>query len=246
MEDETMQPGASNAGHLIGVPGPHVENVGVLDLRTCTLEELSQLKSLRNIGTVLVSSAIRGGLSGVSSENVGSFIEADPDERLLVGPMLELDGLALEAMEEGQKLIVVGILWFTDTVTVEQVQKKLSRLRLTGILLAPQAVRGALLARIEHIGPIVTLPVGVKNVIKEIGQKTITAGYLRHVKDDNLYVNIGQTIFAEDVPLELVQQKISAYINIGQTVAPRGLLDYLDARCEANLGNFATPETEGE
>lgn len=243
METENeMQPGASNSGHLVGVPGPHVENVGMLDLRGCSAEEVRGLKKLKNVGTVLISSAARAGLNGVSSENVGSIVEADPDERLLIGPMVELDSLALEMMDEGQKLIIVGILWFADDVTPEQVQRKLAKLRLTGILLAPKSVRGALVARMEHTGPAASLPAGVTNVIKEIGQKKITAGYLGHLKDDNLYVNIGQTIFAGDIPLERVQQKITAYVNIGQTVAPQEILDYLSARCEANLGDFATSE----
>ena len=94
----------------------------------------------------------------------------------------------------------------------------------------------------EHIGPAATLPKGTGGLVREIGQKKITAGYLSYLKDQSVYVNIGQTIFADDIPMELVQAKLAAFVNIGQTVARRELLDYLEARCEANLGNFAEPK----
>ena len=173
---------------------------------------------------------------------MGSIVEAEPGERLVIGPMIDLDSESLEAMEDSQQLIMVGILSFSDDVTPEQILRKFARLRLTGILLASKAVRGALLSRMEHTGPAATLPKGIGGVVREIGQKQVTAGYLSYWKDQSVYVNIGQTIFADDIAVELLQSKLSAYVNIGQTIARRELLDYLEARCDANLGAFSVPK----
>ena len=51
-----------------------------------------------------------------------------------------------------------------------------------------------------------------------------------------------ESLYFRTLDFERVQQKITAYVNIGQTVAPQEILDYLSARCEANLGDFATSE----
>ncbi|MGC4047454.1 MAG: hypothetical protein QM758_26970 [Armatimonas sp.] len=233
--------GATNSGHVIGVPGPVVENVGTLDLRGATPEAISTLQKVKNTGTVLVSPESRTHLSGVSMENVGSVLEVDMDEKMLVGPSVELDGAAFDGMADGQKLIIVGILSIGEDVTVEQVNQKLARLRLTGILMAPKSVIGALTGRMEHTGVSVALPKTGGSIIRNMGEKRVTPGYLSYLKPDSLYVNIGETVFDEDVPVALVQEKIAAYVNVGETVASQEILDYLDARCESNVGEFHTP-----
>ncbi len=245
-QEQEAQPGATNSGHVIGVPGPVVENVGTLDLRGASPEALATLKKVKNSGSVLVSPDARAHLSGVVMENVGSVMEVDLDEKMLVGPSIELDGAAFDAMEDGRKLIVVGILSIGAEVTAQQIGQKLARLRLTGILMAPKNIIGALTGRMEHTGVSVALPDGGGAIVRNMGQKNITPGYLSYLKSDSVYVNIGQTTFGDDVPVSLVQEKIGAYVNVGETVASQEILDYLDARCENNVGQFSTPRAEQE
>ena len=243
--EEEMQPGASNSGYVIGVPGPFVENVGTLDLRGSTAEEVATLKKVKNSGTVLISPEARAGLSGTSMENVGSVIEAGLDEKLLVGPSIEFDAEALEGMEDGQKFLVTGIVTFSSDAPAALVAQKIARLRLTGILIASKSVQGVLTGRMEHTGVAVAVPKTSGGVIRQIGEKTVTPGYLSYLKPESVYINIGQTTFGDDVPLELVQAKLAAYVNVGETVARQEILDYLDAVCESNIGAFSTP-SEGE
>jgi hypothetical protein len=241
-EEENSQAGARNSGHVIGVPGPIVEGVGTLDLRGATPEALSILRKIKNTGNVLISPNTR--LDGVIMEGVGSVMEVDVNEKMHVGPSIELDAAAFEGMEDAQKLIVVGVLSIGDDVTREQITQKLARLRLTGILLAPKAVLGALTGRMEHTGVAVGLPKATGPVVRNMGEKTITPGYLSYLKPDSLYINIGETVFASDVPVALVQEKIGAYVNVGETTASQEILDYLDARCESSVGDFRTPDKE--
>ena len=243
MEEETPS-GASNSGYVIGVPGPVVENVGCLDLRGASAEEVATLKKVKNTGTVLISPEARAGLTGTAMENVGSVIEAGLDEKLLVGPSIEFDAEALETMEDGQKLLVTGILTFAADATAALVSQKIAKLRLTGILIAPKSVQGVLTGRMEHTGVSVTIPKAAGGIVRQIGEKTVTPGYLGYLKPESVYINIGQTTFAGDVPLELVQEKLTAYVNVGETVARQEVLDYLDAICESNVGEFSLPKVE--
>lgn len=243
-EEETSQPGVSDTGICTGVTGPTVENVGTLDLRTTRPEDIATLRRVRNTGLVLVAPGSRGALSGVAMENVGSVVEAGPDERLIVGPSIEFDGETLEAMDDGQSLIVVGIVHFGADATPALVSQKFTRLRLTGILFAPKAVQGALVGRMEHSGITITLPKTSGAIVRQMGEKTVTAGYLGFLKDASTFVNVGQTIFGDDVPLDLLQTKIAAYVNVGCTIARRELLDYLEAVGEGSPGAFETPEPD--
>ena len=242
--EEEKQPGASNSGYMIGVPGPVVENVGTLDLRGATAEQVAILKKVKNTGTVLISPEARAGLSGTSMENVGSVIEAGLDEKLLVGPSIEFDAEALDAMEDGQKLLITGIVTFADDAPAALVAQKIAKLRLTGILLASKSVQGILTGRMEHVGVSVTVPKTSGGIVRQIGEKTITPGYLGYLKPESVYINIGQTTFGDDVSLELVRAKLAAYVNVGETVARQEILDYLDAVCESNVGEFSVPKKD--
>lgn len=68
-----------------------------------------------------------------------------------------------------------------------------------------------------------------------MGEKRVTPEYLNNPCSDCLYVNPGETVFDEDVPVALVQEKIAAYVYVGETLACRKVLDYSDARYESNI-----------
>jgi hypothetical protein len=242
MEEPSPAPtGAHNTGNVVGVPSPHIENVGMLDLRTASPEEIGRLRHLKNVGTVLITPELRGALKDIVSENVGAFIEASAEERVLIGPVLDIDAAMLETMSDGQKLIVIGVLSFAADAPPALVSQKFERVRLTGILIAPKAVSGALFGKLEHTGVAISLEKVFGGLVREMGSATITAGYLTFVKPESAYLNIGRTEFAADVPLDLVQSRIVDYYNVGLTVAPQTILDYLRARCSSNLGAFQTP-----
>lgn len=235
---EPTTPHANNSGHLTGVPGPVVENVGTLDLRTASADEVATLRRVKNVGTLLVAPDTGSNLSGAALENVGSVIEAGPEEQLIVGPSIEFNAESLGTMEDGQKLIVTGIVTFADDATAALVAQKIAKLRLTGILLASKSVQGVLVGRMEHTGVVVTVPKTAGQIVRQMGEKTVTAGYLKYLEPDSVYVNLGETTFGTDIPVEVVQSRIGAYVNVGVTRAPQEVLDYLDARCDANMGVF--------
>ena len=249
MSEETNEEapvGASNTGNLKGVPGPVVKNVGVLDLRGSSVEDLKRLERIENVGTLLIDPEHTGALSNAVMVNVGSMVEAGPDEKIMMGPLFDFDRTAVESMPDGQSVILIGIVAFADDVDGALVSQKFERIRLTGILIAPSSVRGALIGKLEHTGPSIASVSTPGGKVHVIGHQVVTPGYLKYLKDGVGFINIGHTEFAPDVPVDLVEQKIAAYFNVGATVASQDVLDYLQARAAVNLGAFSLPKAEGE
>src|SRR5579871_820801 len=242
-----LQPGHSgNSGMIRGIPGKHIENVGMLDLRGVSAEDLAKVESIRSCGAVLVDPDLRSAMTHIAMDSVGAVIDMPADARIMVEPWLELSKASLEAMPQGQKLLLIGIVFFKPDVPPALVTEKFETLQVVGVLMATAGVQGALLGKMQITGVGVTLPEEDLPIVKNIGQNTLTPGYLSHLEDSNLYVNIGHTILAPEVPEELLAQKIKTYINVGHTQGPAPLRDLLKARCPVNLGDFSEPETGEE
>ena len=243
MEEETPS-GASNSGYVIGVPGPVVENVGCLDLRGASAEEVATLQKVKNTGSVLISPEARAGLTGTAMENVGSVIEAGAGRKTARGAVDRVrrrgaggDGGRPEIPRDGHPDLRRRRHRRARRAEDRQAPPHGHSHRPEGRARGshrPDGAHGRLRGRPEDGG----------RDGATAGEKTITPGYLSYLKPESVYINIGQTTFGDDVPLELVQSKLSAYVNVGQTVARQEILDYLDAICDGNVGEFTTPKVE--
>jgi hypothetical protein len=239
--------GSAGLGVVQGVPGPKIAQVGVLDLRGVPVEQVTRIESIREVGIVLLDEANRSSLAQASLAEVGSVIVAGgPDDRVLIEPWLEISRATVEAMPPGQKLILIGVAWFKPDVPAAVVAEKFEKLHVVGVLFASASVQGALLGKIQSTGLSVTLPDDVGTIIPSIGHNRLTAGYLSHLPDDILYLNVGATEIPSDVTEALLAQKIKTYYNVGGTIGPAPLLELLKARCPANLGEFKEPDTKGD
>ena len=242
-EVQELQPGHSgNSGMVRGIPGKHIENVGMLDLRGVSAEELAQLESIQSVGAVLIDADLRSAMTHIALDSVGAVIDIPADARVLIEPWLEFSKAGLEAMPQGQKLLLIGIIFFKPDVPPALVTEKFESLQVVGVVLATAGVQGALIGKMQITGMGATLPEEDLPIVKNIGQNTLSPGYLSHLADGNLYVNVGQTILAPDVQEDLLAKKIKTYINVGHTQGPTPLLDLLKARCPVDLGQFSEPE----
>ncbi|HZT40748.1 MAG TPA: hypothetical protein VFA07_01095 [Chthonomonadaceae bacterium] len=242
-EVQERQPGHSgNSGMIRGIPGKHIEAVGMLDLRGVSAEDLAQVESIQSVGAVLIDPALRSAMAHISMDSVGAILDAPADARVLIEPWLEFSKAGLEAMPQGQNLLLIGIAFFKPDVPPALVTEKFEALQVVGVVLATAGVQGALIGKMQITGMGVTLPEEDLPLVKNIGQNTLSPGYLSHLADGNLYVNVGQTTLAPEVPEDLLAKKIKTYINVGQTAGPAPLLDLLKARCPVNLGEFSEPE----
>ncbi|HLK60722.1 MAG TPA: hypothetical protein VKU00_29435 [Chthonomonadaceae bacterium] len=244
-DEKELQPGQSgNMGVVKGIPGKQIRNVGVLDLRGVTAEQIAQVESIGSVGVVLIDENLRTAMTHIATTDVGSLVEISSDYRVMLEPWIEFSKATLEAMPSGQKLVLVGIALFKPDVPAALAAEKFEALQVVGILLASPGVQGALMSKLQITGVSVTIAETEMSITHSLGQNKVTAGYLSYLADGGLYINIGQTMIEADVPAELLASKFAAYYNIGQTIAPAPLLDLLKARCTTNLGQFSTPEEE--
>ena len=241
MENEETTTGASNAGVVRGVPGDCVENAGLLDLRGTPPEAMARLKVIRNVGLVLVDKGQTSALTNVVMENTGTVAEADPDERILVGPSTDFDRATLEGMEPGLRMTIIGIVTFDPDIPLGLLSEKIAFLRLVGVLIAPSGVQGALLGKMELLGITVTLK-AAGPMLKNLMESKITAGYVSHMKPGTIYLNIGVTHFAPEITLAALSDKILEYHNIGLTIGSRDVIDWLQATAPTQVGQFQVDE----
>jgi hypothetical protein len=246
--DQVKSAGASQTvGIVQGVTGPHIVSVGLLDLRGVPAEQVAQIRSIRSVGAVLVDEGNRHALSQATVESTGGIVVVEPGLRVMVEPFLEISKATLDGMPAGQKLMLVGIVFFKPDVPPALIAEKFEDLRVVGVLFACAGAQGALLGRMQSTGVSITLPDDVGAVVRSLGENRLTPDYLAHLQDNSAYLNIGATFVSDDVTEALLAQKVQSYYNIGATFAPAPLLALLKARCPTNLGHFGEPdEPKGE
>lgn len=241
MENEEAKTGASNSGSVRGVPGECVENTGLLDLRGTPPEAMSRLKIVRNVGLVLVDRGQTSALTNVIMENAGTVAEADPDERVVIGPNTDFNRAVLEGMEPGLRMTVIGIITFDPDIPLALLSEKIAFLRLIGIMIAPAGVQGALLGKMEHTGVSISFK-AVGPVLKSFGETRITAGYLSYMKPGTIFLNLGETHIDPEITGVALSEKIVEYHNLGTTVASRDAIDWLQVNAPTQQGEFQTHE----
>ncbi|GAB4470473.1 MAG: hypothetical protein OHK0029_43310 [Armatimonadaceae bacterium] len=237
-EDQKEEFQIRSTGVVRGVPGESVGSVGVLDLRGMTADELQKLKRVDSVGVILIDSGQRAALAHVEMSSVGSVTELAPNERLMMQPFTEFTRQSVEAMAAGQRFTQMGVLAFAADVSAELVQEKFDAIRLMGVLIAPQAVVGALFGKLDHTGMTITLLENEGPFIRNMGHNTLSTGYLRHLADGSTYLNMGKTDVEPDVPEELLAAKIARYHNLGATEGPKPLIELLKARTATDAGAF--------
>ena len=242
-ESEEDREGWVNLNGLVqGVSGKKVRVNGVLDLRTVPEAVVAEIEALNVNGVILLDEANRNSLADVDSHVNGTVMVADPDLRIIVESSIDFSKGAMEAMPAGQKLLLIGTVFFKPDVPPELIAEKFEQLRVIGILIAGEGVHGALMGRMEHTGLSITLADDAGPLVRSVGKNTWMRSYVSRLGDGTTYLNVGVTTVADDVPEELVEQKIAAYHNVGRTIAPEPVLSLLKARSETNAGQFLTPE----
>ncbi len=242
--EEMADEGSWQNGVVSGIPGRRIHVNGILDLRGVPAERVAAIESLAINGIVLLDEANRNGLAEVETSINGSTVVADSDLRVIIQPDMEFSKAAVQAMAAGQKMMLVGNVFFKPDVPPGLIAEKFERLHVVGILLACEGVHGALFGKMESTGISITLPDDVGEVVRSMGANKWTKEYVERLADGTTYVNIGATAVPEDVSESLVQAKIAAYHNVGVTEAFEPVLSLLKARCKTNMGEFSIPGEE--
>ncbi|HOZ00865.1 MAG TPA: hypothetical protein PLG20_03555 [Candidatus Syntrophosphaera sp.] len=183
-----------------------IRNVGILDARKATPEQISAIGQISNVGSLVLSAANKSELMKVSLFNVGRILELDDDYTMFTGSM-EITRQLLEDSAKGVKLCMVGPLTVDSDITPELLQEKLVALYLIGPASVPENLYGAFMSRVKDIaGHVAVEPAGI---IKAKGKVVVSNAYLNRLEDATDLSISGNAVIEEDVDIELFSRKIA-------------------------------------
>jgi hypothetical protein len=104
-------------------PAGGIENLGFLDLRGASEEDLAKIAGITNVGTILLSEHLRAAVARIPMKNVGSVVPLPDDVRLkLQMGEIRLSGEALAGGDPDELLFVMGEL----TISAESVKENMA------------------------------------------------------------------------------------------------------------------------
>ncbi len=216
----------------------HIENMGMLDLRSAkTPEDLSYIKRIMNVGTILIPEHLSGVLAKVPMKNVGSTV-AVPDGqniKMQIG-QIRLGGDAFVNGDPDTILFIVGQLFITTPVPSVGYKEVWVHGQVFGIR-GSENTFGAKLGRAE--GQVLYLPAEAR-VIQ--GSETIDNEYLEMLPKPCALVVMGELHFAEDVTKDLLKSKILEIVLMGVITAPQAILSLVKVLTAERMGEIISTE----
>lgn len=130
------------------------KNVGVLNLKDITAEELEKMGEIRNAGIIIAPEELIGRVSSKISKNLGTVVPYRKGWRIYSGST-ELSKEMLEALEEPIDFIQTGYMEVSGDVAPELIKAKVRSFHNYGHVSATDRTYGILMARcLENYGQI--------------------------------------------------------------------------------------------
>jgi len=131
-----------------------IKNVGVLNLKDITEEEIEKIKGIQNIGVLIVPEKFMGRISAKMTKNVGVIVPYVEGMRLYIGKT-GISADTLKNLKEPIAILQAGKLVFEEDVTPELIQEKIKDYRNYGKTVVPPNAYGALMSKCsENMGKI--------------------------------------------------------------------------------------------
>ncbi len=192
-----------------------LSNVGLLDLRYATSEALSDIRRIENVGMVLVAADSENAIPSVSMRNVGSSIALPAGVDLKIRNGHQRWGHEFLAQQaEPLYAVVNGHLLLEGTVSPEDVEQGLGGLIVNGHVLCPEAIVGALQAKLlQHNGHLQTYEAGASTVM---GRVKLDRAFLDSLEDASTLVVVGRLDVPDVLEDELFRRKIAELRLVGR------------------------------
>jgi hypothetical protein len=183
-----------------------VGNVGLLNLVNATDESIKGIERIENVGIVIYRKENAHLLTQMNIGNIGSSMEVPTGYRLFNG-VFNLDEVYLKSITEPVLLLVNGIVVIDRNVQADQVKEGLLNLIVNGKVYSPahlSGMTGKLLSK--GSGAVETYHGAPPRL--ENGKFNLTNSFLQSI-DEPLYLVVnGLLTFAEDLSLDLLNEKI--------------------------------------
>lgn len=211
-----------------------ISDIGVLDLRFVRdEEELKAIRSISDVGVVLVPERLGGALMGVEMSDVGNVVRV-PDEGKLqtFSGQTKVTGEALAAGDPESVLLIVGQLFVStpcETVGYKEI-------RVIGQLIATRGSETALMAKLTEVnGQVLYLPPNARLIL---GDETFGREFLELLPRPTPLVILGELRLEDDVTAELVREKVPEIVLMGSLHAPRALVPLLQVITTEKFGEI--------
>jgi hypothetical protein len=213
--------------------GKSIGNVGVLDLRTATEASVGEIKSIGNVGMVLVSPETAHLVPRLNAGNIGSTIEAPADARLLSGQVI-INPEYFKDQPTPLHLIVSGQLVIEPEVQAADIEKGLGALHMSGQVLCPEHLSGAIQAKLRAMqGQFQTYDGSLRLVL---GDLLLDEHTLPVLEDSAQLAVLGEVRIPEVVDNELLARRIGKIHLIGSVLCHEENTEVLFSRLDEKAG----------
>lgn len=185
--------------------GRIIRNVATLDLRTATAETLAGIRRIDNVATILYSAEKASLVANLSIGNVASMVKLPDGARVITGQEV-ISRDTFKGLDAPLDLYVVGQIMVKADVPEEELRAGLGGLYVTGQLLYPEPLAGAVKAKLREInGQAMAYSPDAKFVM---GKLQLNESYLRGLDDASSLLVFGRLDATDLLPNELITQKI--------------------------------------
>jgi len=219
-----------------GMGSGGISNVGVLDLTGMkSTEELAGIRSISQVGVVLVPESLMSGFLALPMEKVGATVPVPTGEnvRLVTGQMKTTGEALGSAGREEDVLVVAGQLLVTTPV--EHVGY--GEIIVAGQVYAPEGSEGALTAVISRLTGQVFYYSGKPRFF--VGSERFGGGFFEVLEGPMAMILVGDFTIERGVPAELLKEKVSQILLAGNLQAPQELLPLVQVLTVEKAGNLS-------
>lgn len=134
--------------------GKVTKNLGILNLKDATGEDIENMNNIKNLGIIIVPEKYLGKVSNKVVANLGMIVPYVEGMRLYTGSTT-IDASMLQALDEPIEFIQTGSLSFEKDITEQLVKDKIKEFRNYGAVEVPGSIYGAVMAKcMENCGAI--------------------------------------------------------------------------------------------
>lgn len=201
-----------------------IKNIGILDARKATPEQIESIGRLNNIGCLVIGTKNKAAFMKTGMQNVGRMLELDDSYRVHTGP-LHINAQMLSDTAQPLRYCVVGPLSVDADVSPELLQEKLEGICLIGPASVPEKLYGTFMSVAKDITGIVSVASSTGKM--DMGEITVNNAYLEALDDAADLSITGKLYFSDDTDPALFERKVASLRVMGIIKCPHTLEEHL-------------------
>jgi hypothetical protein len=192
-----------------------IRNAGVIDLRDATEESVSNIKSIQNVGALLLTKKTAHLAAKMSIGNVGSSIEVPESlEFNQHTGLINFSHSNLLENNEPTNYLIIGSLTFEKDVTAEDINKAIGKMVVIGDITCPKGLTAIIQQKLISLTGLITETNENEKVVK--GMQEINNAFLKGLEKPVTLSLIGKANMVSDIDEDLFCEKILGIKLIGK------------------------------